>query len=155
MERLTKIDSIGWYINDQSIAYDERRRGKEIDRLAAYEDTGLEPCDYTTMRAVMEQADKAKEDLSELIHVVGAAGIDHLRELVEAEKDGRLVVLPCKVGDTVFAAEAKPVTTLSVVRVGVYLEGTEGEGWENLDNFGKTIFLTRSEAEAALKEQEE
>lgn len=38
MKRLTHIDYIGWYIEDQSIAFDERRRGLDVDRLAAYED---------------------------------------------------------------------------------------------------------------------
>ncbi len=80
-------------------------------------------------------------------------GPDHLKELVQAENDGRLVVLPCKVGDTVFAAETSPVIPLSVVDVGMYLEGTDGEDWEALNNFGKTVFLTREEAEAALAEK--
>ena len=43
MERLTHKDSKGWFIHDQSIAYDECRRGKEIDLLAAYENTGRTP----------------------------------------------------------------------------------------------------------------
>ena len=43
MERLTHKDSKGWFIHDQSIAYDECRRGKEIDLLAAYENTGQTP----------------------------------------------------------------------------------------------------------------
>lgn len=41
---------------------------------------------------------KAYEDIAELF-----GGIDRLRELAEADKDGRVVVPPCKVGDTVFA----------------------------------------------------
>lgn len=50
MNRLTRRDSKGWYIKDQSVAYDERRRGEEIDRLAAYEDTGLEPEEIVDLR---------------------------------------------------------------------------------------------------------
>lgn len=38
MERLTHIDNSGWYVDGQSVPYDEKRRGKEIDRLATYED---------------------------------------------------------------------------------------------------------------------
>lgn len=38
MERLTHIDYIGWYVEDQSMAFDKRRRGWDVDRLAAYED---------------------------------------------------------------------------------------------------------------------
>jgi len=127
---------------------------KIYDRLATYEDTGLEPCDYNAMRSALEQSDEARKELNELIRIVGVTGIDKLLEIVQAAQDGRLVVLPCKVGDTVFAAEAKPVIPLSVVCVGLYLEGTEGEDWEDLDNFGKNVFRTREAAEAALKEQE-
>lgn len=38
MDRLTKKDKFGWYVDDQSVPYDEKRRGIEIDRLAAFED---------------------------------------------------------------------------------------------------------------------
>ncbi len=117
-----------------------------LNRLAAYKDTGFEPEDINDF---MERWKKA----AELGRLVKQYNIDHLCELVEAEKDGRLVVLPCKVGDTVFAAETSPVIPLSVVCVGVYLEGAEGEDWEDLDNFGKTVFLTCEEAEAALEAQ--
>jgi hypothetical protein len=57
------------------------------ERLAAYEDTGLEP----------EEVDKLTKDWSDLCTVLGeCGGIDALRELAEADKDGRLVVLPVK-----------------------------------------------------------
>lgn len=55
--------------------------------LAAYEGTGLEP----------EEVDKLTKDWSDLCTVLGeCGGIDTLRELAKANKDGRLVVLPCK-----------------------------------------------------------
>ena len=40
MERLTFIDHLGWYVNGNG---GERIRGSHINRLAAYEDSGLEP----------------------------------------------------------------------------------------------------------------
>lgn len=58
------------------------------------------------------------------------------------------------VGDTVFTAETSPVIPLSVMCVCLYLEGAEGGDWEPLQNFGETVFLTREEAEAALKDRE-
>lgn len=58
------------------------------------------------------------------------------------------------VGDTVFAAETSPVIPLSVMCVCLYLEGAEGGDWEPLQNFGDTVFLTREEAEASLKDRE-
>ena len=65
---------------------------KIVDRLAAYEDTGLEPCDYSAMAHALEQAERAREDLTEMIRQIGATGLDRLRELAEAalrrEQDG-------------------------------------------------------------------
>lgn len=64
------------------------------DRLAAYEDTGLEPCDYSAMAHALKQAERAREDLTEMIRQIGATGLDRLRELAEADREGRCVVLP-------------------------------------------------------------
>lgn len=56
-----------------------------VERLAAYENTGLEPEEVTALQ----------KDWSDLCTIVGErGGIDRLRELAEADKDGRLVVLP-------------------------------------------------------------
>lgn len=55
-------------------------------RLAAYEDTGLEP----------DEVNALQKDWSDLCTVIGeCGGIDRLRELAEADKAGRLVVPPC------------------------------------------------------------
>jgi hypothetical protein len=55
------------------------------ERLAAYEDTGLEP----------EEVSALVKDWSDLCTTIGeCGGIDRLRELAEADKDGRLLVLP-------------------------------------------------------------
>lgn len=58
-------------------------------RLAAYEDTGLEP------EAIADAVIAAK--LMARSKIVSCFGVDadHVRELVEADQDGRLVVLPC------------------------------------------------------------
>ena len=56
-------------------------------RLADYEDTGLEP----------EEVSALIKDWNDLCTIVGeCGGITRLRTLAEADKDGRLVVLPCK-----------------------------------------------------------
>lgn len=113
--------------------------GDAAARLAAYEDTGLEPED-------IKKVFNADAVLKLAAQVLGTTP-ERLRELVQAEQDGRLAVLPCKVGDTVYAAETSPVIPLSVAYVGVYLDGADGGDWEALDNIGKTVFLTREEAE--------
>ena len=53
MERATQKDERGYYLVGDGIYSDEgtpeKFRGDDVDRLAAYEDTGLEPCDYSAM----------------------------------------------------------------------------------------------------------
>ena len=68
---------------------------------------------------------------------------DRLRELAEADKDGRLVVLPCKVGDTVYI--------LRRTFDGADVVGETELWWDDIPQLGKTVFLTREEAERALE----
>ena len=101
---------------------------------------------------------KAYEDIAEL-----CGGTDRLRELVEADKEGRVVVLPCKVGQRVFALldTDKHISECEVKQIGmgnkigfIGLEPIGARGREYgvaLNGFGKTVFLTREEAEAALE----
>lgn len=86
-----------------------------------------------------------------------------LRELAEADKNGRVVVLPCKVGQRVFALldTDKHISECEVKQIGlgneigfVGLEPIGARGREygvSLNGFGKTVFLTREEAEKALE----
>lgn len=109
-----------------------------VERLAAYEDTGLEPREVSAI----------VKEWSDLCTIVGeCGGIDRLRELAEADKDGRVVVLPCKVGDTVYRLQYIEQTPGRFV-VGV-AEIKFALLW--LEEFGETVFLTREEAEAALE----
>lgn len=103
-------------------------------RLGAYEDTGLDP----------EEVDELAKDWSDLCTALGeCGGIDALRELAEANKDGRLVVLPCKVGDTVYI--------LRRTFDGADVVGETELWWTDIPQLGKTVFLTREEAEKALE----
>lgn len=169
MNRVTKTERIAGhtvhYISDNDIFEITGCPGKitgfPILRLSTYEDTGLEP-----------------------------------EELAQAEKEGRLVVLPCNVGDTVFvitqcynvamlcdndyftgtgAIECPFENSCDIeecnddnVRI---FETTVTDFWHGEQNctemrfeslsmsapisaIGKTVFLTREAAEAALKERE-
>ena len=90
---------------------------------------------------------KAYEDIAEL-----CGGFDRLRELAEADKDGRVVVLPCKVGDTVWRIkrtfEEYPDKSKPYIEPDAFL-------LQDVFNIGKTVFLTREEAEKALAEMED
>lgn len=105
---------------------------------------------------------KAYEDIAEL-----CGGFDRLRELAEADKDGRVVVLPCKVGDTVFArldnkskyvCECK-VKQIVVGNIGLVtfapIGAPEREYDVSLRGFGKTVFLSREEAERAMEDKKD
>ena len=103
---------------------------KAFDRLAAYEETGLEP-----------------------------------EELAQAKKKGRLVVLPCSIGDPVFMGTGRYKITGYEEDVcdGFYI-GRDGVLQVKAQNYngnhgtygviGQTAELTREAAEAALKEKE-
>ena len=122
-------------------------------RLKDYEDTGLTP----------EQCENAKV-IIEIAFSDDTSKAERIRELLKADKEGRLVVLPCKVGSTVYTEFRDKVVEK---RIGQFhVNGyTEPRLWADIDcdwastqcvrwnlAIGKTIFLTREEAEAALKE---
>ena len=73
--------------------------------------------------------------------------IDHIRDLLQAEQDGRLVVLPCKVGDTVYQIDAERVYESEVKWI---IFDCDDIAFDERA-IGGSIFLTRDEAEAALK----
>ena len=109
---------------------------------------------------------KIYEDIAEL-----CGGFARLRELAEADKDGRVVVLPSKVGDTVytnnrvFGADNAMHDEICTRRIKGYGGNALNKVWliANGDycdlsifpsEFGKTVFLSREEAEKALAETE-
>lgn len=117
-------------------------------RLAAYEDTGLTP----------EEVSALVKDWSDLCTIIGeCGGIDRLRELDEADKDGRLLVPPCKVGDVLYRASPSGVVVHRVANV-MYRGLTSRWYIDTIPNLpyaseelGKTTFLTSEEAEKALE----
>lgn len=66
---------------------------KAFDRLAAYENTGLEPEELESL-CDMDRREKMAEMLR--IEEYFGVSIDRLRELVEADRDGRCMVLPSR-----------------------------------------------------------
>ena len=154
MERLTYFKDGYWRVNFSGVQY----QADFVDRLAAYEDTGLTPEEI-----------KAPFTEDTMINLAAQAlGVEpsRLRELAEADKDGRCVVLPCKVGQRVFALldTDKNISECEVKQIGlgneigfIGLEPIGARGREYgvaLNGFGKTVFLTREEAEKALEGRE-
>ena len=88
--------------------------------------------------------------------------LDRLKELVEADRDGRCIVLPCKVGDKVYCIQSyfndakmrseKKVKCRIVDFVQSFPDLFECYGMiYKFEDIGKTVFLTREEAEATLE----
>ena len=153
MERLTV--KTGVYQNGKHEIIAGMKCGVELndifDRLAAYEDTGLTP----------EDCARATEIDDILLDEYYPSG--RMRKLIKADKDGRVVVLPCKVGDTVWAildgAKYARECKVDFVNIGsfgttivfVVKDGLREQYGVTAAAFVKTVFLTREEAEKALE----
>lgn len=116
----------------------EARILSEISRrLAAYEDSGLSP--------------------------------EQVQEFADAKAEGRLVVLPCKVGDAVYFAReeyagGKSIQSNEVFEIkfdarGIVIYGVPKRCSMDFmcysDDIGKTVFLTREEADKAIGGKED
>lgn len=100
--------------------------------------------------------------------------LDRLKELAEADKEGRCLVLPCKVGDTVYEWHYSMITkTIEREEYTVYgieinergityqseMWKTKGrwsfperfEYWFNINDIGRSVFLTKEEREEVLE----
>lgn len=123
-----------------------------VERLAAYEDTGLTPEDCA-------RATEIDDILLDEYYPIG-----RMRELIKADKDGRVVVLPCNLCDRLYEVTGRKtisVYKVRAIRVGLFgsfieWDIVEGFVWQSLSGInageiGKTVFLTREEAEKALE----
>lgn len=163
MERYTYFDGGKWRIKIGDTEYS----GDWVDRLAAYEEIGLEPED-------MKKAFNEDATLKLAGQILGVTP-GRLRELAQAEKEGRIVVLPCKDWFEIVFGEQElfwgidtdyietPIREISVDNAERFtwydgwktlvLRGNDENGldWEfSPEDIGKTVFLTREAAEAAL-----
>lgn len=167
MERLTKRLSSGapaynypasCYFDDNSgpdrIAQSAFRQ-RCVERLAEYEDTRLTPEAFQSYVVFFQDLignQKASEAL------------DRFRQLVKADRDGRLVAPPCKAGDTVYEVTSRKTISeyrVKAIRVELFCTFIE---WDIVAGFvdksifgvpvneiGKTVFLTHEEAKCALE----
>lgn len=109
-------------------------------RLAAYEDTGLEPAMCANYKTFEDEAISKGVTFKRII------------ALMEADRAGRVVVLPCKVGDTVYRLFAgnpdNPV--IATLKINTVAEAVKLIGKMGMHKYIGT-FLTREEAEKALE----
>lgn len=129
-----------------------------VERLAAYEDTGLTP------ERCAEYAKADREGRYIVLRDAEQEGVKRLRELAEADKNERVVVLPCNLCDRLYEVTGRKtisVYKVRAIRVGLFgsfieWDIVEGFVWQSLtginaEEIGKTVFLTREEAEEALE----
>ncbi len=122
------------------------------DELKAYRETGLTPEEVTALQVSNQELKK------------------EVSPILQAKVQGRLVILPCGLGETVYANFAirgdylrekdKPYPC-EVVFIGLskepflHIQFKNGRVFQvKFCEVGKTVFTTREAAEAALKEQE-
>lgn len=149
MKRLTEYESIGGHAHAIPTT---SNMDAIMMRLAAYEDTGLTP------QACAEAREAGK--------VLSSCDISfrRLAELLTADRDGRLVVPPCKAGDTVYEVTSRKTISeyrVKAIRVELFCTFIEWDivaGFVDksifgvpVDEIGKTVFLTREEADRALE----
>lgn len=107
---------------------------KVWEKLKAYEDTGLTP--------------KLAQETAEFAIWVHENGLEKIKEWIKADKAGRLVVLPCKVGTATYYIHYPiafyPDESEPEIKRGIFT-------LLDLDRFGHSVFLTREEAEKALE----
>lgn len=114
------------------------------DRLAAYEDSRLSPEDAANLHAILRLGD--------------GMTLMRLRELAVANQEGRVVVLPCKVGDTVWfktyknnARDCIGVQPHEVTRISasIIVPGEIVDISIPVEQIGVRVFLSEAEAVAA------
>lgn len=195
------MDKLIWYDSDGRI---NCRRGYEVAlaRLASYEATGMMPDEIVRMGMAYEDSKRysgrlelklmpylniglSPDELKALmlasagtcvaeIKAFDGIAIDRLCDLAEADRDGRVVVLPCKVGDTVWVTgrdnvpremelEAPDIRAVCTDEDNLCMStcNRKPDGFcayrlrNDGADIGKTVFLTREEAEKALEEMED
>ena len=119
-----------------------------------------------------ETFDKLQRIFNRLCDLTDILGDDYdldcLKDLVEADREGKCVVLPCKLHDKVFFVENGCVKETEVDSFHNWTSGhwkisthtdrmfDHWKGYEiDFSGINKTVFLTREEAEAALKKMKE
>lgn len=134
-----------------------------MERLTERRENGVIRVDLT----------KAKESvMSRLAAIEDILGdeydLDRLRELAQADREGRCVVLPVKLHDKLYYVDKEQVRETEVESIHNWTSGrwklsthtdrqsTHWIGYEvDFDGIGKTVFLTREEAEAALRREQD
>lgn len=119
-----------------------------LQQLAAYEDSGLTP-----------EGVKDLQFRARAAELQAGASLHHVIDLVQAERAGRLLILPCKVGATVYILQNDEVREAAVWNIESY-RNVRGDlvvlfvcgpaGTFSLEDWGRTVFIDEKQALHAL-----
>ena len=131
-----------------------------MSRLAAIEDILGDEYDLDLVQKLIQAY---REGRYIILKEPEQAGISRLRELAQADREGRCVVLPCKVEDDVYInilGRTLPFTVISISQMASTPTFKAQHGIRlvyifKADDVGETVFLTRAEAEAALRREQD
>ena len=136
-----------------------------MNRLTKRYSNGIATLDADAFMETQETIDR------EILNCYPAkTAVERLAEYEDAEENGLMVRLPCKVGDLLYEAGESEIYTYIVDEIHVEQDSKvivyaleydadlhrvyqNGYRYDNCD-FGKTVFLTREEAESAIKERD-
>lgn len=117
-----------------------------------------------TVESLMEvEKNMFKRDVIRHLRDFAETYREQLKDYQQLEEQGRLIILPCKVGDTVYGISMGKIISLTVNEISIFCmkgERVINVKCQNNDEFrnyverefGKTVFLTQSAAEEKLKE---
>ncbi len=140
------------------------------EQLKGYEDIGLTPWQFKEIDKLYsekcrELADAQRSSFSGLEMVKIWAKLKKLKEYNNLEEQGKLLKLPCAVGDTVYRinkGKKEPIIPMLVIGIAIRNENElviqtkdiadDNHNLYSKNSIGKTVFLTKEAAEAAVKE---
>ncbi len=161
MEQMTKrkLKGNGYYMkcsetcpHDCQETCDCEEFDKFVDLLGAYEKTGLEPQEIEHIVDAYGRGLSLRTESAQRLELVREIPDDRLREIAEAEREGRYAVLPVKVGGTVYRAittrDCPPLLSEIAIK-------TVEQAASLIGRMGKHLVIsyypTREAAETALK----
>ena len=129
-----------------------------MKRLTEHRDNGVILVD------VSKQKESAVHRLAAIEDILGDEyDLDELREMVQAKREGRCVVLPCKIDDDVYINLFGRTLDATVISISELASTPTYKAMYGIrlcyifkaDDVGRTVFLTREAAEEALKAREQ
>ena len=142
-----------------------------LDELKEYRDTGLSPERVAELAEAERERDvnpemKTAYDEKGMPYFIEAEGSEakHIIDLLQAESDGRLVVLPCSFDSSIYRINEKgdkffgPTIEWGIDSFTVYPDevviNDDSDNAIKANEIGMTVFLTQEEAETALERRE-